>query len=309
MSSPRYEDYWTEAEPSPLSDPLTSRRSEFLWGRVASVKAKRLQLLDCGAGHGALVAEARARGLKATGLEVSAAAIARAEESHAGVDLRKHSVEDLPWPIEPSSWDVVVSFEVIEHLLEPRAWWGRTFGARPGRRALHQHPVSRPREEHGGRSVPIRVSFAVDGDHIRFFTDRALRRLLETNGFEVLEIAHLGALAALGQHHILVEEKVTAARPTQRARLSRRNDEERGVEPPEVPRIGRAVRRGLRRGLTERRPHAGDRTLGRRDGGRVRLERPLPEEEAVVLENLPFRHDSSSFSTPTRSSRHRGRTR
>lgn len=208
MSSRRYEDYWTEAEPSPLSDPLTSRRSEFLWGRVPSVNAKRLRLLDCGAGHGALLAEARARGLEAAGLEVSGAAIARADESHPGVDLRQHSVEDLPWPIEPSSWDVVVSFEVIEHLLEPRALLGGARSALVRGGALF---ISTP--YHGlvknmaVAAFRFESHFAVDGDHIRFFTDRALRRLLETNGFEVLEIAHLGRFWPLWANTIIWSRK------------------------------------------------------------------------------------------------------
>ena len=34
--------------------------------------------------------------------------------------------------------------------------------------------------------------FDVTGGHIRFFTDRALRQLLRTEGFEVLDLLHYG---------------------------------------------------------------------------------------------------------------------
>ena len=39
--------------------------------------------------------------------------------------------------------------------------------------------------------------FAPEGDHIRFFTDAALRQLLLSNGFEVERIRHIGRFAPL----------------------------------------------------------------------------------------------------------------
>ena len=125
--------------------------------------------------------------------------------------------------------------------------------------------------------------FAVDGDHIRFFTDRgAVSAARDQRVRGRGDRSPWPLLAALGQHGRLVQEDMSAASDARHSGIGRRDDEERGVEPPEVPRIRRALRRGLRRRLTKRRPHAGDRTLGRRGGGGVRLERPLPEEEAVV---------------------------
>ena len=34
--------------------------------------------------------------------------------------------------------------------------------------------------------------FAVEGDHVRFFSDRSLRRLLEETGFDVVRVEHFG---------------------------------------------------------------------------------------------------------------------
>jgi 2-polyprenyl-3-methyl-5-hydroxy-6-metoxy-1,4-benzoquinol methylase len=190
VSSQRYEDYWTEAAPSPLTDPRTPSRWEFLWKHVDSGK---LRLLDCGAGDGGLVAEARARGHAAVGLEVSTAAIARAHESYPGIDLRLHSVEDLPWPVEPNEWDVVVSFEVIEHLLEPRALLqGARAALAPGGALFVSTPYHGRMKNLALAALRFETHFAVDGDHIRFFTDRALRGLLEGTGFEVVQLAHVG---------------------------------------------------------------------------------------------------------------------
>lgn len=198
MSSQRYENHWSVDVPAALSDPLTRKRREFLWPRVASLRQDVPRLLDCGAGDGGLVAEACARGMEATGLEISAAAIERAQASHPGVDLRRHSVEELPWPVELASWDVVVSFEVIEHLLEPRALLRGAQNAlvRGGALALST-PYHGLVKNLGIAAFRFDNHFGVDGEHVRFFTDRALSLLLERSGFEVAEIIHLGRYAPI----------------------------------------------------------------------------------------------------------------
>ena len=116
MSSARYDDYWSLESPAVLADPLTPARRTYLWKRIAASANPRPRLLDCGAGDGGLVAEAVVRQLPAVGIEISASAIERGRRTHPGIDMRRHSVEQLPWPVDPASWDVVVSFELIEHL-------------------------------------------------------------------------------------------------------------------------------------------------------------------------------------------------
>ncbi len=142
-----YEAYWSQASPPPFSDPLTPRRRELLWRLLGEYGIPPARLLDCGAGDGGLVADADARGLQATGLELAQATIARAGAAHPGIELIRHSIEDRPWPVPPDSFDCVVAFEVIEH--------------------------------------------------IRFFTDRALRRILEETGFVVERVVHLGRVWGL----------------------------------------------------------------------------------------------------------------
>jgi 2-polyprenyl-3-methyl-5-hydroxy-6-metoxy-1,4-benzoquinol methylase len=191
VTSQRYEDYWAAESPAVVRDPLTPRRRSFLWDRAGRDGGRRL--LDCGAGDGGLVATALERGFDATGIEISASAIARSRGCHPAVDIRRHSVEDLPWPVEPGSQDVVVAFEVIEHLLEPRALLRGSHAALVPEGSLF---LSTP---YHGRLKNVAIAafgfekhFAVDGEHVRFFTDRALRGLLDECGFEVVEAAHVG---------------------------------------------------------------------------------------------------------------------
>ncbi len=182
-----YEEYWSRPDPPPLDDPLTPRRLEILTKRLREVGARRV--LDVGAGAGALVAALEAEGFEAVGMELSA----RAVELGAGRPLVRHSIEDLPWPVEAGSFDAVVSFEVIEHLLRPRCLFeGARAALRPGGRLAVSTPYHGLAKSLALAAFRFDEHFAVEGDHIRFFSDRALRRLASDTGFEVERIHHLG---------------------------------------------------------------------------------------------------------------------
>lgn len=195
MTSQRYEDYWAAESPAVLTDPLTTRRRSFLWERLPTGERRRGRLLDCGAGDGSLVAAALERGFDAIGIEISASAIDRSRGSHPAVDIRRHSVEDLPWPVEPGSQDVVVAFEVIEHLLEPRALLrGAHTALASGGSLFLSTPYHGWLKNVAIAALSFERHFAVDGEHVRFFTDGALRGLLDECGFEVAELTHVGRI-------------------------------------------------------------------------------------------------------------------
>jgi 2-polyprenyl-3-methyl-5-hydroxy-6-metoxy-1,4-benzoquinol methylase len=198
-----YEEYWAVERPGPLDDPFTARRLELLRAWLAESGARRV--LDAGCGHGALVAALTGDGFEATGIDVAAGALARAERPEL---LFRHSVEELPWPVEPGSQDAVVSFEVIEHVLRPDLLLAgaRTALSDGGRLAL-----STP--YHGrAKNVLLAVRgferhFDPTGEHVRFFTDRSLRRLLEREGFAVEDVCHLGRVRPLWANTVVWARK------------------------------------------------------------------------------------------------------
>ena len=150
-----------------------------------------LRVLDAGCGSGRLLDELRDYG-HVTGLDLNPDSVEIAR-SRGHEDVVQGPVEQLPWPVEAASFDAVVSFEVIEHLLRPRTLFE---GARTALRPGGGLAVSTP--YHGlAKAVAIAAlrfdeHFAVEGDHIRFFSDRALGRLAGETGFEVERIHHLG---------------------------------------------------------------------------------------------------------------------
>ena len=96
-------------------------------------------------------------------------------------------------PVDAGTFDVAASFEVIEHLMDPAALIRSMHQAlRPGGYAALTTPY------HGlVKNLAIAVKgfdkhYSVTGDHIRFFSDNALRRMFTSNGFDVVEVRHFG---------------------------------------------------------------------------------------------------------------------
>jgi 2-polyprenyl-3-methyl-5-hydroxy-6-metoxy-1,4-benzoquinol methylase len=114
-----YEDYWSRDAPPPIADPLAATRFRILWSLIQATGSGTGALVDCGSGHGELVAELEQRSLAAVGIEISETAVEYARSAHPTSTFVCHSVEERPWPIPKSSFDYATGFEVIEHLLQP----------------------------------------------------------------------------------------------------------------------------------------------------------------------------------------------
>jgi len=108
-----------------------------------------------------------------------------------GVHVVEKRVEDLAGEVE--SADVVVAFEVIEHLFEPRRFLEgiRDVLADDGLLVL-----SCPNGEGFDIAVLGPESLAVDAEHVNLFNPESLSRLLSATGYEVLQIHTPGRLDA-----------------------------------------------------------------------------------------------------------------
>lgn len=188
-----YDTYWTKAHPPPTLDPLTPRRLGILWSLADDLPEAPRRMLDCGSGEGHLVAAATDLGMEAHGMEISEVALERARSAHPQLDLQSHSVEDLPWPVAAGSFDLVTAFEVIEHLVCPRELLrGAYQSLRSGGHLALTTPWHGLLKNLALALLAFDSHFDVDGGHIRFFSDQALRRLLEEAGFRVERMVHFG---------------------------------------------------------------------------------------------------------------------
>lgn len=191
-----YEEYWARDTLSPLCDPLTPTRVRLLRKELFQASARRI--LDVGCGAGDTVAALAGDGLEAWGIDISPGAIELARRAHPGCSFTAHSVEVLPWPLDEGTVDAVVAFEVIEHLMRPRRLLeGARIALRKGGHIALTTPYHGLLKNVALAVLAFERHFAVEGDHIRFFTDRELRRLLEETGFRVERVTHFGRLPLL----------------------------------------------------------------------------------------------------------------
>ena len=167
MSPSRYDDeLWELVPEQPGAPPEPLRRFVHSLGHVE-------RALDLGCGDGRLTSELDATEL--TAVDVSAVALERARARLP--DARLVELEpDAVLPFGDSSFDLVLCAETIEHVRDVQQLLSET------RRVLRS----------GGElalTTPANLPFGPTPDplspHLRFFTRRSLRRLLEELGFEL----------------------------------------------------------------------------------------------------------------------------
>ena len=192
-----YEDYWARSDLPTADDRHAATRFRLLLDLLTRMNGTP-RVLDAGAGLGHVVAGLGREGIEASGFDLSPRAVAEARNRYPGCHFVEHDVEELPWSVESGSLDVVVAFEVIEHLLRPRRLIeGASDALKPGGWLALTTPYHGLLKNLALALVSFDRHFAVEGDHIRFFSDRALRRLLEETGFAVERTTHFGRIRGL----------------------------------------------------------------------------------------------------------------
>lgn len=192
MAASDYHEALWESVPEGLEPPYFAARMRFLAERVAP----GARVLDVGCGEGRFTSALVHAGRPAVGIDVASEPLRRARDRDSGLDLRLVPVTG-PWPLEDCGFDAVWAGEVLEHVLDTAAWLSEV------RRVLRSGGaiiVSTP--DHGpltrlalGIGVRrFRAHFDPRGDHIRFYTRRALVLLLEEFGFEDVRTRTLGGV-------------------------------------------------------------------------------------------------------------------
>jgi SAM-dependent methyltransferase len=157
------------------------------------------RVLDLGAGDGAFAAELRGVGCDVVAVDVADEALRRARERVPGIDARL-AAEGGPLPLDEDAVDVVWAGEVLEHvadvvglLAEVRRvlrWGGTLLVTTPyhGRVSLAVLAL---------RPGAIEEHFDPRADHLRYFTARSLRGVLEDAGFADVRIEAVGGVPLL----------------------------------------------------------------------------------------------------------------
>jgi SAM-dependent methyltransferase len=189
-----HEGLW-ESLPEGLDPPDLDLRRSFLLGEVhAHAVASPPVVLDVGCGEGQLTADLLLAGAHVVGIDVAEEPLRRARSRHGELDLRLVGAEG-PWPLEDASFDIVWAGETIEHVADTAAWLSEVRRVlRPGGRLLLSTPAH-------GRAALLALALSRRGfdahfdprsDHLRFYSARTLRRLLEEFRFEDITVRARG---------------------------------------------------------------------------------------------------------------------
>ncbi len=144
-------------------------------------ETERPRLLDFGSGAGGFLLEAQAAGLEdVMGLELNRDLAAHTATTH-GIRVFQGLIDDSRFATE--RFDVIVSNQVFEHLVDPRATL----------RQVREHLVDRglifvevPNLLHFRER--LRRGATMDDSHLFYFSARGLSWMLAAEGFEVLAV-------------------------------------------------------------------------------------------------------------------------
>ena len=152
------------------------------------------RVLDLGCGDGAFGAAMLDAGAQVVAVDVSCAAVKRARDRAPGLDARAIA-EDAPLPLPEDAFDVVWAGEVLEHALDTALlvseirrvlrFGGTLLVTTPANGGLRTALLAlRPRA--------FDAEFDPRADHLRFYTSRTLREVLQDAGFPEVDLQVTG---------------------------------------------------------------------------------------------------------------------
>lgn len=138
------------------------------------------KILDVGCGTGAFARHCPSDDIEVHGVDIDARAI---EEAARFEVVCRADLDRSPLPYEDETFDAVLAKDIVEHVLDAGGLMGEIFRVmRPGAVLVVSTVMARPR------------AVWADYTHIRGFTKRSARLLLEDAGFEVEAMWRMGGV-------------------------------------------------------------------------------------------------------------------
>jgi 2-polyprenyl-3-methyl-5-hydroxy-6-metoxy-1,4-benzoquinol methylase len=195
MIASQYKYGYRDSDSSPHHAYLISPLLEMLSERRLSSQQK-LRVLDLGCGNGSLSHLIAQQGYEVVGVEDCEQGVAIARQSFPDCHFIHASIYDLPYAQLENSFDIVLSAEVIEHLLYPRELVRAAKKClKPNGRLILTTPY------HGYlKNLVLALSGKMDahfnplwdGGHVKFFSVSTLTQLLETENYRNIKFKFSG---------------------------------------------------------------------------------------------------------------------
>jgi 2-polyprenyl-3-methyl-5-hydroxy-6-metoxy-1,4-benzoquinol methylase len=169
---------------------------DFLGHSQSASKLKTYHILDLGCGNGSLSRYLAQQGHTVVGVEPSTSGIQFAQAEESNCTFIQAEIETLPYETLAGQFDVVISSEVIEHLLFPRELISASKRClKPGGRLILTTPY------HGyWKNLAIALMGKMDqhfnplwdGGHVKFFSPKTLKQLMEQEGLSKIQFKFAG---------------------------------------------------------------------------------------------------------------------
>jgi 2-polyprenyl-6-hydroxyphenyl methylase/3-demethylubiquinone-9 3-methyltransferase len=167
-----------------------------------------IRVFDAGCGNGALLRKLQLSGYEISGCDASESGVAQARKLCGDARVERLSVYDDLAGTFGSSWDVVISTEVVEHLYAPRDFIRQAHSLlKPGGAFILSTPY------HGYlKNLALAATGALDkhftalwdGGHIKFWSYATMKQLLSEFGFERFAFFGAGRLPWLWKSMVVV---------------------------------------------------------------------------------------------------------
>jgi 2-polyprenyl-3-methyl-5-hydroxy-6-metoxy-1,4-benzoquinol methylase len=191
----QYEYSYVDSNPVHHHDYLISPLLELLSQEKLPSQTKP-RVLDLGCGNGSLSHLIAQQGYEVVGVEDSEQGVAIARRSFPDCHFIQASIYELPYAELENSFDIVLSTEVIEHLLYPRELVRAAKKClKPNGRLILTTPY------HGYlKNLVLALSGKMDthfnplwdGGHVKFFSVSTLAQLLETENYRNIKFKFSG---------------------------------------------------------------------------------------------------------------------
>jgi len=199
---------WVNAELNTSHEYLLPALKGILAGERLPQDRKRLFELGCG--NGSVANQLVGLGWDVTGVDPSEQGIAQANARFPSIPLRHGSAYD-DLAAQYGSFPVVVSMEVVEHVYAPRKYAVTLYSLlERGGVAIVSTPY------HGYlKNLALAASGKMDAHftalwdhgHIKFWSEKTLRALLEEAGFRDIQFRRVGRIPALAKSMIAIARK------------------------------------------------------------------------------------------------------
>jgi len=169
-----------------------------LLSQAKPLSQEKPRVLDLGCGNGSLSHLIAQQGYEVIGIEDSESGINFARQNFPDCHFIQSSIYDLPYTELENSFDIVLSVEVIEHLLYPKELVRAAKKClKPKGRLILSTPY------HGYlKNLALATSGKMDshftalwdGGHVKFFSVSTMRQLLETENYTDIHFRFSGRI-------------------------------------------------------------------------------------------------------------------